>query len=367
MGYAIPRISKLKTVKQMSDSYNHNFRIFHVENADPLKSHLNEELVDQLNGRTYLDVANDEVRYLQMIGSQKRPPRVDAVRGFEVMLSFSREDAENIDVDKWAEASVAWLRETFNPPNNEIRFINPDTGKEDVRRVNNVKSVVMHMDESRPHIHAFIIPVDQRGHLNARYYTGDREKMVSMQDSYAQAMKPFGLKRGERHSVARHEDVSTYYTKLVDAVHASLPEPEKGESVQEYHARANDAYQTAMVHHRDKIVKMEQEIVKAKSAVYDDRASLNTEREQFLYEKAEYSREIERMADSLGESPTPEVMRRVRREASENERFKKAVDEHPDRNKAESAERLYHEMVEWQRSRERKDQEKERKHEQRRG
>ena len=69
MGYAIPIIAKLKTGKALSDSYNHNMRIFHVANADPLKKDQNVELADQLNGKSYADMAEDTIRSLQAAGT----------------------------------------------------------------------------------------------------------------------------------------------------------------------------------------------------------------------------------------------------------------------------------------------------------
>lgn len=348
MGYAIPRIAKLKSTKDMSDAYNHNMRLFHVLNADPSRTKDNEDLVDELNGRSYQDMFDDQIRYMDMVGINKRKIRKDAVRGMEIMLSFSHEDLEGMDLEGWKKANVEWLEKMFNPPNNEIRYTDPETGEEVVEKVNNVKSVVVHNDETTPHIHAFVIPLDPRGQLNSHYYIGGRQKLVEMHDLYAEAMKPFGLERGEKHSVATHQQTSKYYNKLIEAVEAELPTPEKDEPVEDYRKRANDVYQTAKVHHRNEVVKLEQKIVKAESKATDSRIELAKERHS-------HRRTIKKLAkalDSEDRELTPELLRESERAITEHRRFEEAVEEYPDREMAMEAERLYREMVEWQRKRE---------------
>ena len=93
------------------------------------------------------------------------------------------------------------------------------------------------MDESNPHIHAFAVPIDDRGRINASFYTGTRAKMIALQDLYAKAMAPFGLQRGERHSKASYKQVAKYYNKLLDAVEARLPDARPGETIEQYQKR----------------------------------------------------------------------------------------------------------------------------------
>ena len=73
----------------------------------------------------------------------------------------------------------------------------------------------------RPHIHAVIVPIDEKGKLNARGYFGGREKMRGMQDSFAKQMQPLGLERGIKGSKARHVDVKEYYSRLNDQLDRS--------------------------------------------------------------------------------------------------------------------------------------------------
>jgi Plasmid recombination enzyme len=87
----------------------------------------------------------------------------------------------------------------------------------------------LHLDEATPHIHAFLVPIDEKGQLNCRDFFGQRKKMFALQDSYAQAMKPLGLERGQRESRATHTSVKKYYSVVnefcdggVDSVIANL-------------------------------------------------------------------------------------------------------------------------------------------------
>lgn len=354
MGYALFRIAKLKDQKSITDRYNHDMRVFDVANADPLRAAQNEELVDQLQGRTYADISEDEILRLQSIGANERKVRSDAVKGLDVFLGFSHEDADRIDIDEWKEKSVEWLRDTFNPPDGVIKYKNPD-GVEVTEGIDNVKSVVLHMDEATPHIHAYVVPIDERGHLNAKAYTNGRNVFCQLQSSYAKKMECFGLARGEAHSLSRHEDITAYHNYLNKAVQATLPEPQKGESVLDYKERADEAHRTAMVHQRDRVVKEQREIAKSRSALYDKNKELSN-RERILNNREEAidptkNKNLSKLAKVCGISDYSDSPERVLREATrivkENKRFQEALLEHPDRNKAENTRDMYRDMINW--------------------
>ena len=355
MGYAICRIEKVKSSKELSDRYNHNMRIFDVHNADPLLSSQNVELVDQLHGRSYEDIYTDTIRHLQMTGAITKEVRKDAVKGFEVLLCFSHEDAAGINLNEWANRSVEWLREQFNPPGGMISYTNKD-GQKITEPVDNVKSVVLHMDEATPHIHAFIVPIDEHGHLNAKSYTNGRGAMSRLQDAYAKAMEPFGLWRGERHSKASPAQRSAYYNRLLQAVESSLPEPLPGESVQDYYKRADDVHKTAMVHQRDDVVKAERKIAKKESALFDRTVDVTGREAKLIEERYHYEMEhgkkeilLDKLADTIGEPDLSEgSLKRVGRDVAELKAFKEALENHPDRKKAMSVKCSYNEMLNWQ-------------------
>ena len=363
MGYAILRTSKLKSATDITQRYNHDYRIYDVINADPSKRQENVyDAIDSLNGRSYLDAYEDRVRELRIEGSQTRGVRSDAVKGIDVFLSFSREDRDHIDLDEWVQANVEWLRKEFNPPDRKISWVDPQTGEEKTKEIDNVVSVTVHLDEETPHIHAFVVPVDDRGHLNAKYYFPDRYRLIERQNDYAKAMESFGLSRGERHSVARHEERSEFYAKMLSAVHAELPEPYPGESSRDYRARANEVYQIQQSNHLREIKEKDREIVVAKSSAFEERERV-AERERTIEEKErtveEKEKELdtreEKLKDAMGVDSSADFdafERELRRQIRAHRRFKQALAEHPDRERASKAQEEYEEMVTWQRSRE---------------
>lgn len=240
MGYSFMTIEKIKTTAQMRGKYNHNFRVIDVPNADAALSHLNEELVTS-KGVTYEEKYADRMRkfgYGLTEAERAEHPdlkrvRSNAVLGFELVLTFSREDKDRIDVEKWKKDNVKWLEKTFNP-SDEFREKNGS----------NVLSVVYHGDEAgNVHIHAFVLPIDDRGRLNAQYYVKNRSKMIAMQDSYGKEMKEqHDLERGIKGSHARHEDVKRYYAALNMNLEKTLPPPFLDETINAYRERANEIY-----------------------------------------------------------------------------------------------------------------------------
>ena len=187
------------------------------DNAAPTRTHLNRELVKMPSGVYGRDEA---IAHRIKTAGIKRKITNDQVRVIRTVLSGTHEDMMNIaekgQLDNWCNDSLMWLQDTF--------------GKE------NVVSVVLHMDEHTPHLHASIVPIvtgerrkaknktaeegkrTYRKKANAvRLCTDDvlnRDKMIGYHDSYAQAMSKYGLKRGIRGSDARHTTTAQYYRNI---------------------------------------------------------------------------------------------------------------------------------------------------------
>ena len=116
------------------------------------------------------------------------------------------------DLDNWIDANLKWLKGTF--------------GEE------NLVSCVLHMDEKTPHLHATVVPIvtgerirrKREGEKKYETKSGPRlsaddvmrrTKLHEYQNSYAAAMKPFGLQRG---IVGSHRQASgelEYYRQQV--------------------------------------------------------------------------------------------------------------------------------------------------------
>ena len=123
-------------------------------------------------------------------------PRANAVFAFDFLCAASPEHFEGkteAQILEWAEASLQWVKDTFG--------------------ADNVKACCLHMDETSPHTSYIIIPAYE-GKLNAKHYTGTRAKMRGLWTSYAEAMRPFGLRRGREYSPADHKDIKAYYADV---------------------------------------------------------------------------------------------------------------------------------------------------------
>lgn len=212
----------------MTSMYKHNYRKVYVENANQLLEYKNEELVHLVNNKgetcTYKEAFEERIKSLEYYKTHKY--RSDAVLGYEVLTTFSRDD--EIDIEVWKKMNVAWLEKTFN--------VAPD-GKP------NVKSVVYHADEAgNVHCHAYIIPIDPRGRLNAKHFTGSRKILQDLQNSYAFCMKELGLERGLENGQAKHKDIKKFYAELNHAM--LLSEAKKAQSGYEYYLQFMEEIKT---------------------------------------------------------------------------------------------------------------------------
>ena len=209
MAYAILRTEKLKTTGNINALNGHLQRTRDTPNADAELTHQNE----LLRGSTDL-MADIQARLDELKGS----PRKNAVLAVEHLLTFSpdfvhffKEDGNyspratadttswlvpesQVDIDRlngFVDKALAWLDKRYG--------------------AENVVNVHLHLDETTPHLHATIVPVDERGKLNCRTFLGGRKLMTEMQTSFAEEMAPLGLVRGVEGSKAQHQDVKRFY------------------------------------------------------------------------------------------------------------------------------------------------------------
>lgn len=239
MGYCYMHIGKLKSKNHITNAYQHNYREMHVSNAIPELRCKNQELVNIpfKNGRPmdYMELWNERLLslpyYSKSEGNHK--PRSNSVLALEVFTSFSREDT-SVDLEKWKAENLKWLQETFNAAPEKYG--------------DNVLSVMYHGDEvGNVHCHAYIQPIDDKGHLNAFYYTGGTRDGIpsyrAMQNSYAERMKQFGLERGIEGSKAAHKDIKKFYSELNQAIE-KVPIPLENELATDYYERCQEELET---------------------------------------------------------------------------------------------------------------------------
>jgi len=189
--YAVMRLNKLKSMGQVSARGAHNERTRDTPNADSERLHTNERLAGSV----------DWLADVQARLADAPTIRSNAVLAYDLVFTASREFFDRGDAQEqadrlaaWRDRTMAWLRERFG--------------------ADNVVAAILHRDELTPHIQAMVVPIDEKGHLNAREYTGGAAKLHALQDGYHAAVEDMGLVRGVRGSVAAHQDVKDYYTKI---------------------------------------------------------------------------------------------------------------------------------------------------------
>lgn len=188
-------------------------KVYVPDNAEKSRTHLNRELITFPNGvhsRTEaIQYRIDNVGLHRKVGkNQTKAIRIILTGTHEQMIKLQREGK----LDRWIDANIRWLKDTF--------------GEE------NLVSCVLHMDEKTPHLHATIIPIltterirkEREGEKKYVTKSGPRlsaddvmarGKLFQYQNTYAIAMKPFGLQRGVVGSTARHKTNSQYYRELM--------------------------------------------------------------------------------------------------------------------------------------------------------
>ena len=164
------------------------------DNADAGRTHLNRELVrfpEGVSNRT------EAIQHRIDTAGLRRKVGKNQTKAIRIILTGTHEQMMKIAnggrLDSWIDANLKWLRETF--------------GNE------NLVSCVLHMDEKTPHLHATVVPI-VAGERVRRKREGERKyetksgprlsaddvmrrtKLHEYQNSYAEAMKPFGLQRG---------------------------------------------------------------------------------------------------------------------------------------------------------------------------
>jgi hypothetical protein len=111
--------------------------------------------------------------------------------------------------DEWIKTSCDWLKANYK---------------------DNLVNVVLHMDEQTPHIHAVIVPIDEKRKLNCDQFFGSKEKLRALQTSVAKSVAHLGIERGVDKEVTRatHQTTKEYrkgvnlYAKTKNSVKHAL-------------------------------------------------------------------------------------------------------------------------------------------------
>ncbi len=107
--------------------------------------------------------------------------RKNAVVMFEVVCAFSPEQQKRIEqegINYWVKSNFDFIAEQFGGKKNIVRF-------------------QLDYDEKTPHLHFFLIPINDKGKLSATSFISGPADLSKLQDLYADAMIKHGLTRGE--------------------------------------------------------------------------------------------------------------------------------------------------------------------------
>ena len=315
MSYAILRTAKLKTLGNISGSLAHTYRTIDTPNADPSRTHLNNNSLP-----THADA-------LQAI-KDKLPEktRKNGVLCIEYLITASP-DWSGWETDKQAQYlndARSWLEQRHGS--------------------DNVAMVGIQLDETTPHLVAYVVPIDPKGKLNARHFLGGRDKMTAMQTDFAEKVgAKYGLERGQEGSKAKHEDVKKFYNDITKGVEVELelPKPKMLEvSVNSYRERVTGEVKEQLADTlksmQSQLTRKDKELKNVKQQLKLTRAELDKVNEKTkVYQDArnkvvwvkgvggiEFDKKITKLADQMHRAYSDEIeqSKRQREQSYEQQR-----------------------------------------------
>ena len=168
--FAVLRVAKIKTLGNLRSSAKHTFRQRETPNADPGLKDANEVWIGPDNAEGVAEAWADRT---------PEKIRKNAVHALEYLVTASPEALSAMSKDEqdaYFAKGLDWLCRRHG--------------------ADNVLSAVIHRDETTPHLTAMVIPLDDRGHLNARSFTGGKLQLSEMQTDFAAAVSDWGIERG---------------------------------------------------------------------------------------------------------------------------------------------------------------------------
>ncbi|MBD8123850.1 plasmid recombination protein [Pseudomonas lutea] len=187
--YSIIRTKKLKSFGAISRSGRHTFREQLTPNANPdirnkfVGAKTTTQLIDKLKAKLPSTI------------------RSNAVLCIEYMITaspeaFKRHGGHLDDMGNgYFNDSLKWLRAKH--------------GQE------NVIGAAIHLDESTPHLVAYVVPITSDHRLSCRDFLGGPAKMKKMHSDFSSICgEPRNLKRGIEGGKAKHQDIKSFYASL---------------------------------------------------------------------------------------------------------------------------------------------------------
>ena len=202
MSFAILRTEKIKTGGNAGGLNNHLERTMEVPNADPHLTHLNFKMAG--SNDLWKDITN-------RLSQAEITPRKNAVLAIEHLITYSPEWAPFWKEGNEKSGFTLMARNKQDDRKATDFFIEAKKWLEEQYGKENVVNIHVHLDESTPHMHAVVVPIDKKKKLNCREFLGGREKLRNMQTSFANRVKHLGLERGIEGSKAQHTTLKEFY------------------------------------------------------------------------------------------------------------------------------------------------------------
>lgn len=197
--YCILRAEKLTSFGSITGSAKHTFREIPTPNADASRTHRNKTFGAQ-------DAAAVRATIEARLPAKRRK---DAVLAIEYMVTASPEWFRTVPTKQqnaYFAAAVRWL---------EARH-----GK------TNIVCVNMQLDETSPHLVAYVVPLTNDGRLSAKDFLGGRKVLSQMQTDFAEQIgKPVGLQRGVEGAKAAHTTAKQFAAALQKTPTLAAPAP----------------------------------------------------------------------------------------------------------------------------------------------
>lgn len=188
--FTILRTAKLKSFGNVGGSLSHTYRTRETTNADPDRADTNEHS------------HNSPAEVMQAL--RDRLPdkyRKDAVIGLEYFIGAS---------PQWFDGKTREQQDTYF--HESIEWLQQRHGKE------NVVGWSIHRDETSPHLVAYVVPMSDRGTLNAKQWTGGAATLSKMQTDFAKNVGARNdLERGIEGSKAHHQTIKGFYAQIGQA------------------------------------------------------------------------------------------------------------------------------------------------------
>ena len=140
--------------------------------------------------------------------------RKDAVIGLEYFVGAS---------PQWFDGKTREQQDTYF--HESIEWLQQRHGKE------NVVGWSIHRDETSPHLVAYVVPLSDRGTLNAKQWTGGAATLSKMQTDFAKTVGARNdLERGIEGSKAHHQTIKSFYGQINQPGQQIIISPEMTEA-----------------------------------------------------------------------------------------------------------------------------------------